>query len=263
MTIAPAPQTRQTPARGQQSPTPPRQPLSGLSVVVPAFNEAGSLARVVRDVHRVAAQMAEQHEIIIIDDGSRDDTPRIAAGLAAEIAAVRLIRHARNRGFGGSQITGFGAARHEFVSLVPADGQFDADDLPRFAPLLADADVVVGYRVQRADSWRRRVNTRVFAWVMRLLFGVRLRDINWVKLFRRSVLDGLELESRGIGVDAEVVVKAMLRGCRFAELQVSYLPRQTGVSTGDKPVNVAITVWELLVLFWRLRVRASDRASLR
>lgn len=261
MTIAPSPQTRQAPASGQQSPD-ARPSLSGLSVIVPAFNEEGSLDRVVRDVQRVAAQMAKQHEVIIIDDGSRDDTPRIAARLAAEIESVRLIRHARNQGFGGSQVSGFDSARHEFVTLVPADGQFDPDDLHRFAPLLADADVVVGYRVQRADPWRRRVNTRVFAWVMRLLFGVRLRDINWVKLFRRSVIEGLHFESRGIGVDAEVVVKAMRRGCRFAELQVSYLPRKTGVSTGDKPVNVAITVWELLVLFWRLRIRGADRASL-
>jgi glycosyltransferase involved in cell wall biosynthesis len=233
----------------------PALKLSGLSVVVPAFNEEGSLERVVRAVDAVAADIADEHEIVIIDDGSRDATPAIADRLADEIPNVRVIRHPLNLGFGAAQKSGFGHARHEFVTLVPSDGQFDVQDLRLYVPLMKDADIVVGCRVRRKDRWRRRLNTRIFRSVMRILFGVDIRDINWVKLFRRSVLEGIDIEFKGIGVDAEVVVKARQKGCRFAQVKVSYLPRTTGKSTGDKLLNVIITVLELLVLFYRVRIR--------
>ncbi len=231
--------------------------LPGLSIVIPAYNEEGSLELVVRQADQIASRIARVHEIVVIDDGSRDRTPAIADALADELESVRVVRHPLNLGFGAAQKSGFGSAQQPFVTLVPADGQFEVADLARFVPLLDGADVVVGYRVNRGDRLHRRINTRIFRAVMRLLFGVRLRDINWVKLFRRSILEGIEIEFDGIGVDAEVVVKAARRGARFAELEVSYLARQTGVSTGDKPLNVLITIAELLILFWRTRIRRS------
>ncbi|MCC6740999.1 MAG: hypothetical protein IT452_18310, partial [Planctomycetia bacterium] len=133
-------------------------------------------------------------------------------------------------------------------SLVPGDHQFYPEDLARFLPFTRTADIVVGYRVGRKDSRMRRLNTKAFRFVMRILFGVTLRDINWVKLFRRDLVSHLDLEFRGIGVDAEVVVKAARKGCRFAETQVGYHPRTTGVSTGDKFINVVITILELVYL---------------
>jgi len=225
--------------------------LSGLSVIVTAYNEEGALEEVVEALRRVAPQIAEKHEILIINDGSRDRTPEIANRLSEKYPAeVRAIHHPFNLGFGGAQKSGFLHARHEWISLVPGDHQFFPEDLARFLPFTKDADIVVGYRVGRKDSRIRRLNTRVFRSVMRLLFGVTLRDINWVKLFRKKIIEGLDLEFRGIGVDAEIVVKAARRGCRFAETQVGYHPRTTGVSTGDKFLNVVVTVLELFYLGW-------------
>ncbi len=229
--------------------------LPGLTVVVPAYNEEGALATVVRNVLRVGAGIADRLEVLVINDGSRDRTREIAESLVAEDLRVRLINHPFNLGFGASQKSGFGHATQEFITLVPADNQFDVECLGRYVPLIADADVVVGYRVNRGDRFIRRVNTKVFRWVMRALFGVRLRDINWVKLFRKRILDGIDIEFKGIGVDAEVIVKAARRGGRFAELPVSYLPRTTGRSTGDKPLNVIITVLELIILWYRVCLR--------
>ncbi|MBI2922148.1 MAG: glycosyltransferase family 2 protein [Planctomycetes bacterium] len=224
--------------------------LSGLSVIVTAYNEEGSIEAVVEAVRASASVIAEKLEIIVIDDGSRDATPAIANSLAAKHAEVRVIHHPFNIGFGGAQKSGFLHASHEWITLVPGDNQFDPRDLERFLSLANDSDIVVGYRVKRGDSRMRRLNTRVFRFVMRLLFGVTLRDVNWVKLFRKTIVDGLDLEFRGIGIDAEIVVKAARRGCRFSELEVGYHPRRTGVSTGDKFVNVIITVLELLWLWW-------------
>jgi glycosyltransferase involved in cell wall biosynthesis len=228
--------------------------LPSLTVVIPAYNEEGSLEKVVRAVQSVAGEITRIFEIIIINDGSRDRTREIAERLAGDDPRIRIINHPFNLGFGAAQKSGFGHALYEFVTLVPADDQFDAECLKKFVPLMADADCVVGYRIKRGDPVHRRINTRIFRWVMWFLFGVKLRDINWIKLFRRKILDGIEITFRGIGVDAEVVVKAMRKGCRFREVEVSYRPRLVGVSTGDRPLNVLITVIELLVLWYRLHI---------
>jgi glycosyltransferase involved in cell wall biosynthesis len=228
--------------------------LSSLTIIIPAYNEEGSLEKVVRAALSTAEDISQAFEIIIINDGSRDRTREIAERLAEKEPMIRVINHPFNLGFGAAQKSGFGQARYDHVTLVPADDQFDTECLKKFVPLIDGADCVVGYRVNRADPLHRRINTRIFRWVMRVLFGVKLRDINWVKLFRRKILDGLEINFQGIGVDAEVVVKAMQRGCRFRETEVSYRPRIAGESTGDRPLNVFITVIELLVLWYRFRI---------
>ena len=239
------------PGSGDISP-PAADKLEGLTVVVPAYNEEGSLERVVRETLKVCEEIAAEFEVIVINDGSRDRTRKIADGMAEENERVRVYHHPFNLGFGASQKSGFGYARYPFVTLIPADGQFPIEDLKRYVPLIEHVDCVVGYRVKRADRFLRRVSTRVFRFVMWLLFGVKLHDCNWVKLFRKSLLDGIEIESYGIGVDAEVIAKAMRRGHKFAEIEVRYVPRTSGVSTGDRPLRVLVTVIELLVLRWRL-----------
>lgn len=230
------------------------EPLSGLTVIVTAYNEEGSLERVVHDCIGVARVLAREYEILIINDGSKDRTRSIANHLAEETPHVRVIHHPFNIGFGGAQKSGFLHAQHEFVTLVPGDGQFDARELLGYVALLAGADIVVGVRIRRKDPVHRRFNTFLLRSVMRILFGVRLRDVNWVKLFRRRILDRIEITMRGIGVDAEVIVKAAHLGCVFRELEVSYLPRTSGVSTGDRPLNVLITGIELVRLWWEMKV---------
>jgi len=223
--------------------------LSSLSIIVPAYNEEESLARVVSDCVCVGRSIARKLEVIIVNDGSTDGTGEVAKRLMAEFPEVRVIEHGRNRGFGAAQKTGFRNARYDFVTLVPADNQFDVRELRKYLPHIAHSDMVLGYRVKRFDRLHRRINTRLFRLTLRLLFGVKLRDVNWVKLFRRRVIDGLELFSDGIGVDAEMVVKALRKGCVVAEVPVTYRPRTTGVSTGDRPKNVIRTLVDLLILY--------------
>ena len=253
---AEGPQASSAPAASERVATPvspgeaTQKRLSGLSAIVTAYNEEGSLETVVETLKDVLPTLAENFEIIIVDDGSRDATPRIANRLAEQDTGVRVIHHPFNVGFGGAQKSGFLHSRYEWITVIPGDNQFDPRDLARYLPFTEEADIIIGYRVNRRDSWMRRLNTRVFRLVIRSMFGVTLRDINWVKLFRKSMVDVLDLQFRGIGVDAEVVVKAARAGCRFAELEVGYRPRRTGVSTGDKPINVLITIVELMYLRW-------------
>ena len=133
--------------------------------------------------------------------------------------------------------------------IIPADRQFDPNDIEKYIPYMDEADIILGYRTNRGDTLFRKMNTFLLRIVMALMFGIRLRDVNWVKLIRKEALAPFQIESKGIGVDAEVIVKARHFGCRFREVHVKYLPRLAGKSKGDKLMNVAITVLELLRLF--------------
>ena len=225
--------------------------LSGLSIAVLCYNEEATLARVVYDSVLVGNQLAERCEVIIINDCSDDDSFAIAESLAQQLPEVRVIHHPSNRGFGAAQRSGFQAASLEFVTTVPGDAQFDVNDLHKLAAAIDDHDIVIGYRVARGDYLYRRVKTRVFWWALRLFFGIRFRDINWVKLYRRRALESIDLVSNNIGIETEIVHKAQHRGLRLTEVPVGYLPRQAGVAQGDRAKNVVHTIGELIGL--RLR----------
>jgi dolichol-phosphate mannosyltransferase len=225
-------------------------PPGGLSIVIPCFNEEGALERVVRDIARAAEERDGNFEILIVDDGSRDRSPAIADALEREVPRVRVLRHSKNRGFGAAFTTGVGAAHGDLITLIPADGQFPANDLGRLLAR-AEADVVVGYRIDRKDPVRRRITTTLFYFVMFFVFGIGLRDINWIKLYRRRVLETVRPSFSGIGIDAELMVGARRRGFRFAQTRVGYLARTTGRSTGDDPRRIAQTLLELLRLGFR------------
>jgi glycosyltransferase involved in cell wall biosynthesis len=223
--------------------------LSSLTVAVPAYNEAGSLRDVVTQLRARLPQVAQRYEILIINDGSRDRTGEIADQLAAEDPRIRVIHHPFNIGYGGGQKSAILQSTCDYIMVVPADGQFNPDDLPRYVEAVDDFDIVVGYRrYRKSDSVRRKLNTFVFRLVMAGFFGIRLKDTNWVKLIRRRIFKGMEITSRGICIDAELMFKAKLRGSSFKEIPVDYQPRKSGISTGDRPLNVIITVLELLWL---------------
>jgi len=222
--------------------------IDGLSIVIPVFNEQATLEAVVEQTFEVARQITPQFEILIVDDGSQDASGEIADQLQRRHPRVRVLRHLVNQGFGAAQRTGIGAAQHEFVTVIPSDGQFNVEDLFRLAALAPQSDIVVGYREQREDSLYRRIKTRVFGFVVRRGLGLGLRDVNWVKLYRRSIFNQIAIRSDGIGIEAELIYKAQRLGLRVNEVRVDYLPRTAGVAKGDLPRNVMITIWELLLL---------------
>lgn len=232
-----------------------------VSLIVPAFNEELNLEQAVYDIVKSAEEFLEEYEVLIINDGSRDRTGEIAERLAGANERVRVIHHPFNVGYGGGQQTGLKHARYPWVMIIPADRQFDPQDIQKYLPYMDEADIIVGYRSDRGDPLFRRMNTLLLRVVMAVLFGVTLRDVNWVKLMRKSMIQRFQIESKNIGVDAEVIVKAKHLGCRFREVRVQYLPRMAGQSKGDKLLNIAITLLELVRLFLFKFLKMGDFSS--
>ena len=237
--------------------------LSGLTVVVPAYNEQETLESVIDAVKTKLPSLAREYEIIIVNDGSTDGTRQLVEKLTSGSEIIKAIHHPFNIGYGGAQKSGILSAKYDYLTIIPSDGQFQIDDLFEFAEWADGFEIIIGCRKYRhGDPLFRKIKTMVFRVVMYVLFGITLKDINWVKLFKKEVFKDMQITSKGICVDAEVVFKAQRKGCRFKEVIVGYLPRKAGIPKGDLPLNVLITVIELLILrFSSWKNRKKEKTS--
>jgi len=228
--------------------------LPGLSVFLPCHNEEPNLVRVVDNFRSELDRFACAYEIIVVDDGSRDRTGEIADPLAASDPRVRVVHHPVNRGYGGAVISGLKAATMPYVLLCDGDGQFDAADLARLVPMVPDCDVVVGRRVRRADHLMRRVNARAWTALVRLLFGIKITDVDCgFKLFKREFTRDLDLSARGAMISTELMVKVAAHGARICEVEVGHLPRLAGEQSGASLKVITRAFVELFHLYGHLR----------
>jgi glycosyltransferase involved in cell wall biosynthesis len=227
-------------------------PLASLSFFFPAYNEEDSVEPVVREGLEVLPRFTRDLEIIVVDDGSSDRTGEIADRLAAADPRVRVVHHRPNRGYGGAVRSGLVASRKEYVFYTDGDRQFRLEDLGRLVPLLDHADVVVGYRLKRADPPRRLFIAWVYNTLIRILFAAPFRDVDCAfKLFRRRVFDRVPLDrvrSNGAFFSPEHLLVMRAAGVRIEQVGVRHFPRATGEEKGATLRVVARAMRDLLRL---------------
>jgi glycosyltransferase involved in cell wall biosynthesis len=225
-----------------------------LSLVLPAHNEEGNIEAVTWDALAILPEHFQTFEIVIVDDGSTDATPRLIDRLAADDARVRVIHHPQNRGYGAALRSGFATARGDRILFMDADRQFDIREVAKLAPLTARYDIIAGYRLRRNDPWRRVALGAAFNTVVKVLFGVWVRDIDCgFKLFRADLLRGLELQAPGALLNTEILALAHRQGATLAEVGVTHHPRSAGAQSGGSPRVVLRSLGEMLHLWRRLR----------
>ena len=238
-----------------------------LSYFFPAHNEEANIEALVVEALETLPNLAETFEIIAVDDGSRDRTGEIADRLAADHPdVVRVVHHNPNRGYGGALRSGFEHARYELLAFTDGDRQFKVADIGRLTERMAQPDrpdVVVGYRIKRADPFVRIAYARTYKLANRIFFGLRVTDVDCAcKLFRREALEGVRVESGGAFFSAELLNKIRQAGRSIAEVGVPHYPRTAGSPTGAKPS----VIWRAVKDFWMLRLRLwanRDRAMRR
>lgn len=242
-------------------PGPARVPA--LSYFFPAHNEEANLRGLVEEALATLPSLAETFEVVIVDDGSRDATPRIADELAAADPRVRAVHHPRNLGYGAALRTGFGAARHDLIAFTDGDRQFRVADIGRLTARYAEggADAVVGFRIRRADPLIRTLYAKAYRLANRVFFGLRITDVDCAcKLLRRDALRGISVESGGAFFSAELLIKLRASGRSVVEVGVPHYPRTAGSPTGARPQVVLRAMRD----FWLLRLRlwAAPRRAL-
>jgi glycosyltransferase involved in cell wall biosynthesis len=234
-----------------------------LSVVLPAFNEEENIRLSVVRCREALREHFADFEIIIVDDCSTDRTAALADELAAAYAEVRVIHHPRNRKLGGTLRTGFAAAAKDLVFYTDADLPIDFRDIPRGVELLSrdGVDAVLGYRLDRTEGAWRALLSAGYNLLVNAVFGLGVRDVNFsFKLFPRTVVERLELQSEGSFIDAEMLARAKSAGVRWAELGVHYYPRRAGRSTLAGPAVIAKILREMRSFWWNVW-RAGRRAA--
>ncbi len=200
-----------------------------LSYFFPAHNEEANLEGLVIEALETLPTLAEIFEIIAVDDGSRDGTPAIADALAAAHPdVVRVVHHPTNLGYGAALRSGFGAARYDLVAFTDGDRQFKVADLGRLTARIVESDrpdVVVGFRIKRADPLIRTLYARAYRLANRIFFGLKVTDVDCAcKLFRREALEGLRVESGGAFFSAEMIIKLRAAGKTVVEVGRPALP---------------------------------------
>lgn len=218
-----------------------------LSVFFPAYNEEANIETSVKQAEVVLKSLVKTYELIIVDDGSRDRTGEIADRLAKTNPHIRVVHHHPNKGYGAAVWSGIRAARYDYVFFTDADLQFDLADLAKLLDHVPQYQAVLGYRAVRRDPPLRRLNARGWNILNRVLFGLKVRDIDCAfKLFKRDRLTNLAVKSQGAMLSAELLIRLQRQGVAFKEVPVTHLPRAAGNPTGAKPSVILRAFRELL-----------------
>ncbi|CAN5539861.1 hypothetical protein BH23CHL5_BH23CHL5_01420 [soil metagenome] len=225
-----------------------------LSLVLPAYNEAENLSYVVEQSVATLRSHFDHVEIIVVNDGSKDETGTVASDLASAIPEVIVVHHEVNRGYGGALITGFSASTGRHVMFMDADRQFDIADIDRLIPFLSSYDIVAGFRMERSDHLHRRVFAEIFNVTIRVLFGVHMRDIDCAfKIFDGDLIHSIDLKSSGALINTEIQAKARRQGATVQQVGVRHFPRIAGSSTGGSPRVVIRAMRDTPRLWWHMR----------
>lgn len=204
-----------------------------LSVFMPCYNEAANVERVAKEAVEILDKLGCDYELILVNDGSKDETGKIADKIAAEKPRVKVVHHPHNLGYGAALQSGFKAASKELVFYTDGDGQFDISQMPELLPLIEKYDIVSCYRVNRQDNWVRKLNAWCWTKLVCFLFKMKIRDIDCAfKLYKREIFDNIKMTSTGALIDTEILSRATRKGYTITQRPVKHLPRRAGTQTG-------------------------------
>jgi glycosyltransferase involved in cell wall biosynthesis len=244
------------------SSTPLNPAVEAISAFFPCYNDEATIASMVRlavsTFERVGVCDAD---VVVVDDGSFDNSPKVLAELSSEEPLLRVVTHDENRGYGGALLSGFANASKQWVFYTDGDGQFDPSELELLVRHASDdIDVVQGYKLRRADGVLRRVIGRVYHRFVAFFFGLRIRDTDCdFRLIRRSALDQIELVHTTGVICVELVRKLQDSGARFTEVGVHHYRRVYGKSEFFRLPAIIRTLWDLAGLWVGLVVLRRGR----
>jgi len=227
-----------------------------LTIFIPAYNEEHNLPKSVNVIRQKVAEIGIEAEILIVDDGSTDNTGAIADELASKYAYVRVIHHTKNGGIGMGFLTACQYALGAWLILIPADLALEPDQIRRYIDASPGADVVIGLRSNRSDyTWVRKIISFINITLIQFLFGMKEHQFQYISMYRMSVLRDMDIDyPHSAFFLAEILIKAKALGGKLTEVEINYIPRTSGVATGAKFRQIIATVRDIFH-FWLRWIR--------
>lgn len=239
-------------------------PMSiNVSMVLPCYDEEQIIAQTIQKVLNWADRERLNIEVIVVNDGSKDDSRAVVERVALKDKRVLLVSHEINKGYASAIVTGIDRANHEIVGFMDSDGQFDPSDFNLLLPSLEHYDFAAGIREQRADTFRRKMNASIYNFVVRFLFGVHPRDIDCgFKVFKRSIWTVIRPTiASGALLNAEIFVHLHENKIAYFQTPIRHFPRTTGASTGANVRVIMKAALELATLFLAHATRALPKKN--
>ncbi len=234
--------------------------VRSVSAVFPCYNDESSIGGLVDDVYAALSSLVESVEVVVVNDGSPDGAGALLDSMATDRPWLRVVHHERNCGYGQALISGFTAARYDWIFYTDGDAQYDAKEAALLVPLAGhDVDIVQGYKMGRGDSWYRKVIGRCYHHVVKRLFNLHVRDTDCdFRLFRRQLIIDRPLTSTSGVICVEMMRSFQQAGARFVETPVHHYERPTGRSQFFRLPAIARSARQLLELWWRMVIRGRD-----
>jgi glycosyltransferase involved in cell wall biosynthesis len=228
--------------------------LESLTVFFPVYNEEKNIPLLIDSASKIIPQLAKNYELIIINDGSTDNSQQVAESLIKGKSAWRLVSHQKNLGYGEVLKTGIKEATQEWLFFTDGDLQFDLKELAQFLPYTNNFQAIIGYRRKRAEGLSRTINTRLFKLYIDLLFRLHVKDIDCAfKLIKTNLLKNLNLNSGSAFTSSEILYRLKKQKIKFKELPVSHYPRQFGQATGANIKVIAKACYEALDTYLKIK----------
>ncbi|PJE67421.1 glycosyltransferase family 2 protein [Candidatus Shapirobacteria bacterium CG10_big_fil_rev_8_21_14_0_10_40_9] len=229
--------------------------LSFLSVFFPTYNDEKTIGGLVGETFEILPSIAQKYEVIVVNDGSTDNTGLVLENLAQKYKNLKIITHSKNRGYGGALKSGFENVLGDFVFYTDGDGQYDVGELPKLVEKMGEGiDLVNGYKIKRSDSLLRIISGQIYTLLVRLLLGIRFANINCdFRLFRRGILDKITLTRNSGAICAEMLAKIQKEKGVIISVPVHHYPRKFGTSQFFKPEKILKTILDDIWLWWKLK----------
>jgi glycosyltransferase involved in cell wall biosynthesis len=234
-----------------------------ISIIIFCYNEAVTIGQLVKQCFEIAPQLSEAFEIIVVDDASEDATPAILEQLLKTNTGLKVITHPVNQGIGGALRTGYATATKEYVCAIPGDGQFDPHELLQIRPFGVNFFYSF-YRPKTGYNMYRSFLTVSNKMFNLFFLGMRLKDVNWIKVYRKSQLDYVDIQMKSSIVESEICAKLIKSGCRPIELPSVYYERKGGEPKGGNWKTLRKLMMEMFSLAWVVyKFRASAEPELK
>jgi glycosyltransferase involved in cell wall biosynthesis len=231
--------------------------LRSLSVFLPCYNEEKNIPLLLKELELLLPKIAKKYEVIVIDDGSADATPKVLGRLKKKYSHLTVITHEKNRGYGAALRSGIEAAQFDWIFFTDGDMQFDVNELTTFVPFADQYEVVIGYRKNRAEGALRQFNAWVFKVFIDVLFRLHVKDIDCAfKLMKANKLKSLPLVSTGAFTSSEFLYRLKKKRVKFKQLPVTHYPRKFGTPTGNNIGVIAKAGWEAIGLYLQIKLQA-------